>query len=182
MFTIAHELGHAMHSYYSQATQPYIKSDYAIFVAEVASTVNEVMLLKYLVQTTEDIPTKKYLLTYYLDMFRTTVYRQTMFAEFEKKAHDYDMKGKPLTPDTLNSIYYRLNKQYYGPGVKHDALIKYEWGAHPAFLYGVLCVQIRDGAYKRRLHCARHIAGQEQLCRVQKVPVGRRARFAVRDT
>ncbi len=133
VFTIAHELGHAMHSYYSQATQPYIKSDYAIFVAEVASTVNEVMLLKYLVQTTEDIPTKKYLLTYYLDMFRTTVYRQTMFAEFEKKAHDYDMKGKPLTPDTLNSIYYRLNKQYYGPGVKHDALIKYEWARIPHF-------------------------------------------------
>lgn len=84
-------------------------------------------------QTTEDIPTKKYLLTYYLDMFRTTVYRQTMFAEFEKKAHDYDMKGKPLTPDTLNSIYYRLNKQYYGPGVKHDALIKYEWARIPHF-------------------------------------------------
>jgi oligoendopeptidase F len=133
VFTIAHELGHAMHSYYSQATQPYIKSDYAIFVAEVASTVNEVMLLKYLVETTEDIPTKKYLLTYYLDMFRTTVYRQTMFAEFEKKAHDYDMKGKPLTPDTLNSIYYRLNKQYYGPGVKHDALIRYEWARIPHF-------------------------------------------------
>ena len=133
VFTIAHELGHAMHSYYSQAAQPYIKSDYAIFVAEVASTVNEVMLLKYLVETTEDVPTKKYLLTYYLDMFRTTVYRQTMFAEFEKKAHDYDRQGKPLTPDTLNSIYYRLNKQYYGPGVKHDALIKYEWARIPHF-------------------------------------------------
>lgn len=133
VFTIAHELGHAMHSYYSQAAQPYIKSDYAIFVAEVASTVNEVMLLKYLISVTEDVPTKKYLLTYYLDMFRTTVYRQTMFAEFEKKAHDYDMKGKPLTPDTLNAIYYKLNKQYYGPGVKHDSLIKYEWARIPHF-------------------------------------------------
>ena len=133
VFTIAHELGHAMHSYYSQAAQPYLKSDYAIFVAEVASTVNEVMLLKYLISVTEDVPTKKYLLTYYLDMFRTTVYRQTMFAEFEKKAHDYDMKGKPLTPDTLNAIYYKLNKQYYGPGVKHDSLIKYEWARIPHF-------------------------------------------------
>ena len=133
VFTIAHELGHAMHSYYSQAAQPYIKSDYAIFVAEVASTVNEVMLLKYLISVTEDVPTKKYLLTYYLEMFRTTVYRQTMFAEFEKKAHDYDMKGKPLTPDTLNAIYYKLNKQYYGPGVKHDSLIKYEWARIPHF-------------------------------------------------
>ena len=133
VFTIAHELGHAMHSYYSQAAQPYIKSDYAIFVAEVASTVNEVMLLKYLISVTEDVPTKKYLLTYYLDMFRTTVYRQTMFAEFEKKAHDYDMKGKPLTPDTLNAIYYKLNKQYYGPGVKYDSLIKYEWARIPHY-------------------------------------------------
>lgn len=133
VFTIAHELGHAMHTYYSQKTQPYIKSDYAIFVAEVASTVNEVLLLKHLIATTTDAPTKKYLLTYYLDMFRTTVYRQTMFAEFEKAAHEADAAGKPLTPETLNAIYYDLNKQYYGPGVEHDELIAYEWARIPHF-------------------------------------------------
>lgn len=133
VFTIAHELGHAMHTYYSQATQPYMKADYAIFVAEVASTVNEVLLLKHLIAVTDDPATKKYLLTYYLDMFRTTVYRQTMFAEFEKKAHDADLAGEPLTPEMLNGIYYKLNKQYYGPGVKHNDLIKHEWARIPHF-------------------------------------------------
>lgn len=132
VFTIAHELGHAMHTHYSQKEQSYFKSDYAIFVAEVASTVNEVLLLKHLISKAEG-EFKKYLLTYYLDMFRTTVYRQTMFAEFEANAHKMDMEGTPLTPDSLSDMYYALNKTYYGDGVVHDECIRYEWARIPHF-------------------------------------------------
>ena len=133
IFTIAHELGHSMHSYYSNHTQPYSKSGYAIFVAEVASTVNEVLLLKYLLKTTSDKKTRKYLLSYYLDMFRTTLFRQTMFAEFEKISHDMEQKGKPLTPGALSAAYLKLNKKYYGAAVTHNKPISYEWARIPHF-------------------------------------------------
>lgn len=133
IFTIAHELGHSMHSYYSNHTQPYSKSGYAIFVAEVASTVNEVLLLKYLLKTTSDKKTRKYLLSYYLDMFRTTLFRQTMFAEFEKISHDMEQKGKPLTPGALSAAYLKLNKKYYGAAVTHNKPISYEWALIPHF-------------------------------------------------
>ena len=133
IFTIAHELGHSMHSYYSNHTQPYSKAGYAIFVAEVASTVNEVLLLKYLLSTTTDKKMKKYLLSYYLDMFRTTLFRQTMFAEFEKISHDMEQKGKPLTPKSLSDAYMKLNKKYYGPAVTHNKQIATEWARIPHF-------------------------------------------------
>lgn len=133
IFTIAHELGHSMHSYYSNHTQPYSKSGYAIFVAEVASTVNEVLLLKYLLKTTSDKKTRKYLLSYYLDMFRTTLFRQTMFAEFEKISHDMEQKSKPLTPGALSAAYLKLNKKYYGAAVTHNKPISYEWARIPHF-------------------------------------------------
>ena len=133
IFTIAHELGHSMHSYYSNHTQPYSKAGYAIFVAEVASTVNEVLLLKYLLATTTDKKMKKYLLSYYLDMFRTTLFRQTMFAEFEKISHDMEQKGKPLTPKSLSDAYMKLNKKYYGPAVTHNKQIATEWARIPHF-------------------------------------------------
>ncbi|MDR0426700.1 MAG: oligoendopeptidase F [Clostridiales bacterium] len=133
VFTVAHELGHAMHSYYSDAALPHAKAQYTIFVAEVASTVNEVLLLKHLLAATEDKKLKKYLLSYYLDMFRTTLFRQTMFAEFEKAAHEADADGRPLTPKSLSDIYYKLNKKYYGPALTHDSLIRYEWARIPHF-------------------------------------------------
>lgn len=133
IFTIAHELGHAMHSYYSDANLPYAKAGYAIFVAEVASTVNEVLLLKHMIKSTTDKNVKKYLLSYYLDMFRTTLFRQTMFAEFEKIAHDFDSDGMPLTVKSLSDAYYELNKKYYGEAVKHDDMIRYEWARIPHF-------------------------------------------------
>ena len=133
VFTIAHELGHSMHSYYSNHTQPYSKAGYAIFVAEVASTVNEVLLLKYLLGVTTDKKMKKYLLSYYLDMFRTTLYRQTMFAEFEKISHDMEQNGKPLTPKSLSDAYLKLNKKYYGPAVTHNKQIAFEWARIPHF-------------------------------------------------
>lgn len=133
VFTVAHELGHSMHSYYSDGAQPYAKAGYSIFVAEVASTVNEVLLLKYLISTATDKNERKYLLAYYLDMFRTTLFRQTMFAEFEKLSHDMAAKGVPLTPKTLSDKYYKLNKKYYGKAVTHDNLIRYEWARIPHF-------------------------------------------------
>lgn len=133
VFTIAHEMGHALHSYFSNAEQPYAKSDYKIFVAEVASTVNEVLLLKYLLRTTEDKKLKKYLLNYFMDMIRTTLFRQTQFACFEQEAHAMAERGEPLTKDNLSQLYYALNKKYYGDALTHDRQIAIEWARIPHF-------------------------------------------------
>ena len=133
MFTIAHEMGHAMHTYKSNASQPYAKADYTIFLAEIASTVNEVLLLKHLYNGTQDKNLKKYLLNYYMDMFRATLFRQTQFAEFEQLAHAKAEEGEALTKESLNETYYGLNKKYYGDGIVHDAEIAYEWARIPHF-------------------------------------------------
>lgn len=133
VFTIAHEMGHSIHTYFSNRTQPYAKSDYKIFVAEVASTVNEVLLLKYLLKTTADKNLEKYLVSYFLEMIRTTLFRQTQFAEFEEKAHAMAEKGEPLNKDNLSELYYELNKKYYGDAVTHDKEIEIEWARIPHF-------------------------------------------------
>ncbi len=133
IFTIAHEMGHSIHTYKSNEAQPFVKAQYRIFVAEVASTVNEVLLLKYLYNHTDDVQFKKYLLNYYMDMFRTTLYRQTMFAEFEQIAHAKVEAGEPLNNENLSAAYYELNKQYYGDGVIHDTEIESEWSRIPHF-------------------------------------------------
>lgn len=133
VFTIAHEMGHSLHSYYSNSAQPFAKSDYKIFVAEVASTVNEVLLLKHLLKTTKDEKLKKYLLNYFMDMIRTTLFRQTQFAEFEEKAHAMAESGEPLNKDNLSALYLGLNKQYYGEAVVHDENIAIEWARIPHF-------------------------------------------------
>lgn len=133
VFTIAHELGHAMHSYFSDKTQPQEKADYKIFVAEVASTVNEILLLRHLLRTTEDVALKKYLLSYYMDTLKGTLFRQTQFAEFEYIAHEKAEKGEPLTKDVMNAIYLDLNKKYYGRSVVSDPEIAYEWARIPHF-------------------------------------------------
>lgn len=132
IFTIAHELGHSIHSYYSNKNQPYEKASYEIFVAEVASTVNEILLLKYLIKNAKSKKEEVYFLNYYLDMMRTTVFRQTQFAEFEKKAHEMHEKGIPLTSDLLCNMYLELNKKYYKSAVS-DENIKYEWARIPHF-------------------------------------------------
>lgn len=132
VFTIAHELGHSMHSYYSHRAECYEKADYTIFLAEIASTVNEVLLLKYLIAGAEG-EKKRYLLNYYLDMFRTTLFRQTMFAEFEEFAHAEAEKDAPLTAKTMSEEYYRLNRLYYGRDVIHDDEIASEWARIPHF-------------------------------------------------
>ncbi len=131
VFTVAHELGHAMHSYFSERNQPQEKASYKIFVAEVASTVNEVLLLKHLLKNTDDVKLKKYLLSYYMDTLKGTLFRQTQFAEFEYLAHDMAEKGQPLTKDTLCNAYLELNKKYYGPAVESDPEIAYEWARIP---------------------------------------------------
>ncbi|MBQ3493452.1 MAG: oligoendopeptidase F [Clostridia bacterium] len=133
VFTIAHEMGHSIHSYFSNRTQPYSKADYRIFVAEVASTVNEVLLIRYLLDTEKDKKLKKYLLSYLLEMIRTTLFRQTQFAEFEQFAHETVEKGEPLTKDNLSDYYLKLNEKYYGKAVISEGNIRYEWARIPHF-------------------------------------------------
>ncbi|OBR67426.1 oligoendopeptidase F [Paenibacillus oryzae] len=133
MFTLTHEMGHALHSYYSDTNQPYRDAQYTIFLAEVASTLNEALLMDYLLNKSTDPKEKMYLLTYYADQFRTTVFRQTMFAEFEKIVHERAEAGESLTPQELSKIYYDLNVKYYGPGMVVDKDIEMEWARIPHF-------------------------------------------------
>lgn len=133
MFTLAHEMGHALHSYYSDETQNYRDAQYPIFLAEVASTLNEALLMDYLLAKSTDPKEKMYLLTYYADQFRTTLFRQTMFAEFEKIIHERTEQGESLTPQELSKIYYDLNVLYYGPGMVSDKEIEMEWARIPHF-------------------------------------------------
>lgn len=132
-FTIAHELGHSMHSWYSNHTQPYPKADYSLFVAEVASTCNEAVMMSHLLRTLPDRKARAYLLNHRLEQFRTTCFRQTMFAEFERIAHDMAEKGQPLTKNSLTDAYYKLNQQYYGGVCEVDKLIGAEWMRIPHF-------------------------------------------------
>ncbi len=133
MFTLTHEMGHALHSHYSDTNQNYRDAQYTIFLAEVASTLNEALLMDYLLGKSTDAKEKMYLLTYYADQFRTTVFRQTMFAEFEKIIHERSEAGDSLTPQDLSKIYYDLNVQYYGPGMVIDKDIEMEWARIPHF-------------------------------------------------
>ncbi len=133
MFTLAHEMGHSLHSYYSNRNQPYVDAQYSIFVAEVASTVNESLLIDYLLEHCQDKKEKIYLLNHYLEQFRGTVYRQTMFAEFEKIIHEQAEQGEALTPEMLKTVYRDLNKLYYGPDVVLDEEIDLEWARIPHF-------------------------------------------------
>lgn len=131
--TMAHELGHSMHSYYSCLKQPYVYSSYPIFLAEIASTVNEVLLNEYLYQKATTKQEKMLYLTDFLDKVRTTIYRQTMFAEFELLIHEKEEKGIPLTSEEFCNTYYELNKKYYGNTVIVDEEIRYEWEKVPHF-------------------------------------------------
>ena len=133
LFTLIHEMGHSMHSYYSKNNQPYLYSGYKIFVAEVASTLNELLLINYLLKNASSKEEKIYLLNYYLEQFRTTVYRQTMFAEFEKICHGKVENGEPLTAEDFNNIYYDLNKKYYGESSEVNEDIALEWARIPHF-------------------------------------------------
>ena len=132
-FTLAHEMGHALHSYHSDAAQEFIYAGYKIFVAEVASTCNEALLIHHLLENSKDDAEKAYLLNYFLEQFRTTLFRQTMFAEFEKIAHAKAEAGETLTAEKLCDIYYDLNKQYFGDDIVVDKEIALEWARIPHF-------------------------------------------------
>ena len=144
--TIAHEMGHSMHTWYSNESQPFAKSHYSLFVAEVASTCNEVLLLRHLMKKYRDDPkASAYLRNQLLEEFRTTVFRQTMFAAFEKEAHSMYERGEALTADTLNGLYYGLNEKYYGGGVNVDPLIACEWMRIPHFYRNFYVYQYATG-------------------------------------
>lgn len=133
VFTLAHELGHAMHTFYSNQKQEFINSNYTIFVAEVASTLNEALLMEDLLEKTEEPKKRAYLLNHFLEQFRGTVFRQTMFAEFEMIVHDRVGNGESLTSDKLSEIYYALNKKYFGDDIVVDEQIAMEWARIPHF-------------------------------------------------
>lgn len=133
LFTLIHELGHSVHSHYSRTSQPFLYSDYKIFVAEVAFTLNELLLINYLLENSKSKDETIYLLNYYLEQFRTTVHRQTMFAEFEKIVHQRVESGEPLTADEFTNIYYKLNEKYYGKSAIVDKQIGIEWARIPHF-------------------------------------------------
>ena len=144
-FTLVHEMGHAMHSYLSNKNQPYIYSDYVLFVAEVASTCNEALLMQHLLKKTSDKRQRAVLINYFLEQFRTTLYRQTMFAEFELKIHQLAETGETLTAETLCKIYYDLNKLYYGENVVVDKDIEMEWSRIPHFYRNFYVYQYATG-------------------------------------
>ena len=145
MFTLAHEMGHALHSYHSCKYQPVNTSDYVIFVAEVASTVNEVLLMRHLLAKTTDVKQRAYLINHFLDQFKGTIYRQTMFAEFELEMGRMAESGASLTADALNEKYMALNRLYFGPDMVLDDGIKLEWARIPHFFYNYYVFQYATG-------------------------------------
>ncbi len=145
MFTVAHEMGHAMHSYYTMRTQPYIYSEYTIFVAEVASTLNESLLIDYLLKNTTDKDKKLYLLNHYIDQIRGTVYIQTIFAEFEKSIHEKAEAGEALTAESLNRLAREIYARYYGPDFELDSIYDVNWCRIPHFYYDFYVWQYATG-------------------------------------
>ncbi|QBP41700.1 oligoendopeptidase F [Paenisporosarcina antarctica] len=145
LFTLAHEFGHSLHSYYSRASQPFVYGNYSIFVAEVASTCNEALLNEYMLKTVDDEQKRIYLLNYWLEGFRGTVFRQTMFAEFEHLIHKMDQEGEALTADKLTEVYYDLNKKYFGDDIVIDEEIGLEWARIPHFYYNYYVYQYSTG-------------------------------------
>ena len=145
VMTLAHELGHSLHSYYSNSTQPYATHDYTIFSAEVASTTNETLLLDHLMKTTIDPKKKMYLLNEYLESVRTTVFRQAMFAEFERDLYARAEKGEAITADMLDAMWHDLNVKYYGPQMVVDKELNAEWSRIPHFYYNFYVYQYVTG-------------------------------------
>ena len=144
-FTLAHEMGHAMHSYLSNHNQNPLDADYVIFVAEVASTCNEALLMEYLLGKTTDKKERAYLINHFLEQFRTTLYRQTMFAEFELEANEMTRRGEGTTADALCALYKKLNEQYFGPEMVVDDEIALEWARIPHFYYDYYVYQYATG-------------------------------------
>jgi len=145
VFTLAHELGHSVHSYFTRKYQPFVYGDYSIFLAEVASTTNEILLTDYMLKEFDDPKLKAYLINHYLDGFKGTVFRQTQFAEFEHVIHQADQNQTPLTQEFLTTTYFELNKKYYGEVMTYDEEIGYEWARIPHFYYNYYVFQYATG-------------------------------------
>ena len=156
VFTLAHEMGHALHSYYSSRKQPFVYAGYSIFLAEIASTLNENLVAQYLLQTLEDRQQRMYIINHILEQFRTTVYRQTMFAEFERIIHARVERGEVLTADNLCSLYRELNRKYYGDEIVLDAEIDMEWARIPHFYRSFYVYQYATG-YSAAMALAKQI-------------------------
>ena len=161
MFTIAHEMGHALHSYYSCRNQPVSQSDYVIFVAEVASTCNEILLMRHLLGKTQDKKQRAYLINHFLDQFKGTLYRQTMFAQFELEMGRMCERGETLTADALCDKYLELNKAYFGPDMVSDELIALEWARIPHFFYNYYDFQYATGFSAAAAIAKRILDGEE---------------------
>jgi oligoendopeptidase F len=159
-FTLIHEMGHSLHSWYSNTCQPTVYSDYVIFVAEVASTCNEALLMEHLLKVTTDKARRAYLLNYFLEQFRTTLYRQTMFAEFELKLSELVQQGEGITADTCCNIYKKLNEEYFGPDIVLDEEIALEWARIPHFYYDFYVYQYATG-YAAAIALSRRILSAE---------------------
>ncbi|EME5381188.1 oligoendopeptidase F [Enterococcus faecium] len=160
LFTLVHEMGHSVHSYFTRSNQPYVYGDYSIFLAEIASTTNENILTEYLLETEKDPRVRAYVLNHYLDGFKGTVFRQTQFAEFEHFMHMEDEKGVPLTSEYLSDSYGKLNAKYYGPAVEEDPEIKFEWSRIPHFYYNYYVFQYSTG-FSAASALAKKILNQE---------------------
>ncbi len=145
VFTLIHEMGHSLHSFYTRANQPFVYGGHSIFTAEVASTVNESLLMKYMLDQEKDPAMRNHILNLYIEAFRTTLFRQTMFAEFELETHRIVEEGGALTSEGLNQMYDELNSLYFGPSVSHDDMIQYEWSRIPHFYRDFYVYQYATG-------------------------------------
>ena len=160
--TMGHELGHSMHSYYSHENQPYVDSNYPIFLAEIASTVNEVLINDYLYKNAKTDSEKLLYTADMLDKIRTTIYRQTQFAEFEMLMHEKEQNGIPITEEELSDTYYNLNKLYYGDNVISDDEIRYEWSRIPHFYTPFYVYKYATGLSAALSIASRILAGDEE--------------------
>ena len=170
VFTLAHEMGHAIHTWYSNEAQPYTYAGYRIFVAEVASTCNEALLIRHLLETSKDRKERAYLLNHFLESFRTTLFRQTMFAEFEQKAHEMEAAGESLTARSLCGIYAQLNRDYFGPDMEVDEEIGYEWERIPHFYTPFYVISVCYRIFRGNRHQPQdHGRGAGDSGRLQKL-------------
>ena len=161
LFTLVHEMGHSVHSYYTRKNQPYVYGDYSIFLAEIASTTNENLLTEYLLETQTDPKIRAYVLNHYLDGFKGTIFRQTQFAEFEHFIHEKAAAGIPLTTEFMSDYYGKLNARYYGPDVVEDPEIAIEWTRIPHFYYNYYVYQYATGFSAASALAAKILAGEE---------------------
>ena len=162
LYTLVHETGHSVHSWYTRNTQPYVYGDYPIFVAEIASTTNENILTEYFLDKITDPKTRGFVLNHYLDSFKGTLFRQTQFAEFEQFIHETDANGQPLTADVLDEFYGNLNQRYYGDSVEPGGEIAMEWSRIPHFYYNFYVYQYATGFAAATALANKVVHGTEQ--------------------